>query len=61
MLQGKWLLKHRFFHEKEKKQNKKNRKYTTRTKKKKKRKVATPGIEFVQIKKALDFVHLQVR
>lgn len=36
------------------------RKHTTRTKKKK---LATPGIEFVQIKKekALDFVHLQVR
>lgn len=55
MLQGKWLLKHRFVHEK------KNeiRKHTTRTKKK----LATPGIEFVQIKKekGLDFVHLQVR
>lgn len=55
MLQGKWLLKHRFVHEKKMKLG--------NTPQEQKKKLATPGIEFVQIKKekALDFVHLQVR
>ncbi len=34
---------------------------TPQEQQKKKKELATPGIEFVQIKKALDFVHLQVR
>lgn len=50
MLQGKWLLKHRFVHEKEKK----NMKLGNTTHKNKKQ----LAIEFLQIKKALDFVHL---
>lgn len=47
MLQGKWLLKHRFVHETEKKLF-----FFLRTHHKTEQKeVATPGIEFVQIKK----------
>lgn len=51
MLQGKWLLKHRFVHEKKMKLGN-----TPQEQKE----LARPGIEFVQIKKAFDFVHLQV-
>lgn len=45
-----WLLKHRFVLEEEKKKEKQETPY----------KHPTPGIEFVQTKITLDFVHLWV-
>lgn len=43
MLQGKWLLKHRFVHETEKKKLENTPQNRAKTK------VATPGMEFVQL------------